>query len=93
MANLIITSTANLIIIDFGILSSLFGRRYGTYSKSKVTSIELDVDNEFVNLGILEEKSFAISFDGLVGLKVDSINGVSPTSNLDLFNKLTTLLG
>lgn len=35
---------------------------------------------------------YSIDFDGLNAYKVDSVNGVSPTSNSDLYDKLIALI-
>ena len=37
-------------------------------------------------------QAWSVTFDGVGGLQIDSINGVAPTSNSDLYDKLIALI-
>ena len=93
MANIHVTSTANSILVDFKDLSSSTPANIekGTWSASHVffgkyaNYIEVVVDGM---------SAWAVSFDGYAGtFQIDLINGAAPTSNDDLYTKLSACKG
>jgi hypothetical protein len=93
MANIVITSTTNSINVDFGVLDSVVGMSKGTWRKEDV-SFFLKYNNEFIMVKVHNDTPFAISWNGSTGtLQIDSVTGVAPTSNSDLYAKLIALLG
>ena len=91
MANIIITSTTNSIKVDFGIHSTQLNTSKGTWRKSHVLNILLR--NDGVMIDIESQPDWLVSFDGAVGtFQIDSVDGVTPTSNSDLYDKLIALI-
>jgi hypothetical protein len=100
MANLVITSTTNCIKIDNGIYAgteAAFGviQKKVTFRKQDIRRIALAPSDNNVNVWLIEINfTFTLSFDGATGtLQVDTVDGVVPTSNSDLYDKLSALLG
>jgi hypothetical protein len=92
MANLVITSTTNSIKVDFGVLATSANMKKGVWNKNRIT-FELALLDAHVNVLVIGEPSWGVSFDGSSGtLQIDSIDGVSPTSNSDLYDKLIALI-
>jgi hypothetical protein len=92
MANLVITSTTNTINVSFNDLSVPVGIKKGCWNKTRIT-FNLAPSDLIVKVLVIGESSWAISFDGSSGtLPVDSVNGVAPTSNSDLYDKLVALI-
>ena len=47
----------------------------------------------FINVHVVNSPNFPVSFDGSTGtLQIDTVSGVAPSSNEDLYNKLVALL-
>lgn len=90
MANVIVTSTTNSILIDFGAYyPAIINTRKIALTKAHII---FSYRSNFVELHI-EPNDLAISFEGGENtMKVDSINGVAPTSNSDLYDKLIALI-
>ncbi len=94
------TSTTNSIICDNGAYSGLSGalgvmQKKATFLKSEVFRFSLSPDESYVQVLFKsrENAQFLFSWDGATGtLKLDSINGVAPTSNSDLYDKLIALI-
>jgi len=92
MANIVITSTTNSINVEFNTYSSGVGMTKGAWNKTRIT-FQLEYADNFVDVLVIGEPSWPISFDGSTGtLQIDSINGVAPTSNSDLYTKLIALI-
>lgn len=91
MANTVITSTTNSIKAVFNDDAVLVSRTSGTWGKQSITSVELD-PGEFVEVNMKYGRNWTVSFDGSKGMKIDSIDGVAPTSNNDLYTKLSVLI-
>lgn len=94
MANVVVTSTTNCIKFNYGVYATATGEIleeivskddvhfYLTYNDASVLIKEGD--------GFTEE----FTFDGANNTRIiDSVNGVAPTSNSDLYSKLATLKG
>jgi hypothetical protein len=99
MANIVIVSTTNTIKIDNGIYAGLEGalgviQKKATFRKSDVRRIALSPSDASVVVFLIEHGlSFITSFNGSAGtLQVDLVDGVAPTSNSDLYDKLTALI-
>jgi hypothetical protein len=100
MAYLVITSTTNTIKIDNGVYSGVSGslgviQKKVTFRKDDVFRFSLSPDESYFQVlyKSRSNSSFALSFDGASGtLKVDSVDGVAPTSNSDLYDKMVALI-
>lgn len=100
MANLVITSSTNGVHIDNGIyvgIEAALGviQKKVSFRKDDVRRIALAPSDANVNVWLVEMNvTFMLSFDGSTGtLQVDSVDGVAPTSNSDLYDKLKALIG
>jgi hypothetical protein len=101
MANIVMTSTTNTIKCDNGVYSGVAGalgviQKKATFRKDEVFRFSLAPDESYVQILFKsrEKNYFLLSFNGSTGtLQVDTIDGVAPTSNSDLYDKLVTLLG
>ena len=92
MANIVVTSTTNSIKTDFGVLESAVGISKGTWRKEEV-SFFLKPSNTYILVKVHNDLPFAVSFDGTAGcLQIDSVGGVAPISNSDLYDKLIALI-
>ena len=92
MANIIVTSSTNSIKVDFGTYSSSLGMAKAVWRKNDV-HFNLRHGSDFAEAVVYNENAFALSFDGSTGtLQVDSVDGVAPSSNSDLYDKLIALI-
>jgi len=92
MANLVITSTTNSIKVDFGVLESATQIAKGVWRKEEV-SFFLKPSSEFIMVKVHNDTPFAVSWDGSSNtLEIDSVDGVAPSSNSDLYDKLIALI-
>lgn len=92
MANIVITSTTNSIKVDFGVLGTGNIPKKGTWNKNHVVDFALQPSDTFVKATTIGENEWQLSFDGNNGMQIDSVDGVAPTSNSDLYNKLIALI-
>jgi len=100
MAYMVMVSTTNSIKVDNGVYSGVSGalgviQKKATFLKSEVFRFSLAPDESYVQILFKSRDNsyFLLSFDGSSGtLKVDSIDGVAPTSNSDLYDKLIALI-
>jgi hypothetical protein len=97
MANIVITSVGNYIDVDFGIyvVSSNVDGRKATYKKDDISIIWLEKDDLFVDVKMkdaITTNHWRLSFNATPeAFIIDSVDGVAPTSNVDLYNKLNAL--
>lgn len=91
MANIVVTSTADSIKVVFNIYSTALGMEEGTWNKAFVKNFML---RPTLVAGIIDgELEWLLSHDGATGtFQVDTINGATPTSNSDLYDKLIALI-
>lgn len=99
MANLVITSSETLIMSDNGIYTGVSGplgiiQKKVSFGKEAIARITLEPSDTYVELTFRSSNAFLlISYTTTSGaLTVDSINGVAPVSNTDLYNKLVEIL-
>ena len=102
MANVVITKTGNSIIVDFGVYVASNEVDYlkSSYLVNDLVKVSLVKDSSHVELKIKDAHSstrWALTYDSAYGgseyFIIDTVDGVAPTSELDLFNKLTALRG
>ena len=97
---MVMVSTTNSIKVDNGIYSGVSGalgviQKKATFRKDEVFRFSLAPDESYVQILFKDRENaqFILSFNGATGtLQVDSIDGVAPTSNSDLYDKLTALI-
>lgn len=97
MANIVITKTGNIVNVDFGIYSvsaDVDGKK-ASYLVSDISIVWLEKDDSIVFVKMKDAITTSIwmlSFDGSGGtFQVDTIDGVAPTNNVDLYNKINAL--
>jgi len=88
MANLTIITTPNIFIVDFGVFAPLLGYKKATFQKSSI-SFQLVNDESFVRVEDSRGDNWSVSYNvSGQSLVIDSVDGVAPVSNDDLFNIL-----
>ena len=94
MANIVITTTTEGINVDFGVYSTSLERLEGYWHKVNI-HVKRGVD--FVEVDAKGEKMWYVSAPSVTpttpSLTIDLINGVVPSDNQDLYDKLTSILG
>lgn len=98
MAYITVTSTTNSVNVDFGVYSGA-AVSTGIIPKKRCFRKEqilftLVADGSMVEATtVYNSLTFPVTFNGASGtFKVDSIDGVVPTSNSDLYDKLIELV-
>lgn len=91
MANIVITTTTNTIKVDFGAYSTVLdGQEAGTYQKRDIHFYKF---SDRVRAILIGEKEWDVAYTATTGcFIIDSIDGVAPTSNSDLYTKLIALI-
>lgn len=99
MANVVIVSTTNSVKIDNGVYAGIEGslgviQKKATFRKHDIRRVALHPTEANVVVFLIEHGlTFTLSFDGSTGtMQVDSVDGVAPTSNSDLYDKLIALI-
>lgn len=93
MANLVVTSTTSCILVAFNSLGTYSNMIKGIWQKQDI-SFERDISDEFVSVYVKDRDPWQVTYNSSnMGLQIDSINASAPTSNSDLFDKLSTLVG
>ena len=88
MANVTIITTENIFIVDFGVFAQFAGYRKAIFQKSSI-SFQLMKNDEYVRIENAQGENWSISFaQSGAALIIDSVDGVAPVSNEDLFNIL-----
>ena len=92
MANTVVTSSANSVKVVFNDDSALTGMTQGYFSKSSISEVrEVVMGTVLVKLD--SGDTFNISTDGAQNtLTIDSVDGVAPSSNTDLCDKIAGLI-
>lgn len=102
MAGITIVKTGNSFVVDFGVYvsSDLINTVKQSYFIDDIIEIGLitDLSNVFVMMrdsdGLpMWYVTYDSTYIGADYFIIDSIDGIAPTSQLDLFNKLTALRG
>lgn len=89
MANLVITSDDNRIYIVFNDMSARAGMTSGDWSKDAI-SVSLNISNTDLFFSAINEQQWRFGYN--TQLIVDSIDGVAPIDNSDLYTKLQAAL-
>ena len=92
MANTVITSATKYVKVVFNDDAPMAGMVQGYFSKSLISEVR-GMSDGFVVVKLNSGESFNISTDGALNtLTIDSIDGVAPTDNTDLCDKITGLM-
>lgn len=89
MANLVVTSTTNSILVDFGAFP-IGTMTKGVWRKNSIDSFCLTSDRIII---FTLEGSFEVCQASTTGaLIIDSVDGAAPSSLADLYTKLSALI-
>lgn len=94
MANLVVVKTGSSIIVTFNVYATEIGSVKRSYHTDNLTEIDLKSDRVELYMAITHEHwqlTYDAAYAGTDLYIVDSIDGVAPTSESDLFDKLTAL--
>lgn len=92
MANVVVTTINDRINVTFNDDSDVAGAIAGTWLKENIT-LELNKNSSDILVITLGLATYRISYDGSVGsIQVDSVNGVAPASNQNLYDLLKNSL-
>ena len=91
MANIVVTSTVNNIKVDFGVYYPTYPISVAYYNANEIEKVELFSDMVKVHL-LSGTNDWELSYDGSAGFQVDTVDGVTPTSNSDLCDKIGALI-
>ena len=92
MANTVVTSSTKYVKVVFNDDSALTGTHHAYFSKALISEIKA-VTSGTVVVKLDSGESFSISTDGSQNtLTIDSVDGVSPTDNNDLCDKIAALM-
>ena len=93
MPNIVITSTTNSIRVVFNDLASSAGLEKGSWDKSHIISFTLAENDEYVRAEIANDQTWNMVSSASGGnMIVDTVAGVGPSSNSDLYDKLIALV-
>ena len=93
MANAVVTSDSTKIKVVFNDLSDMAGRHTSYFKKGDLVEVYADTSDAFVTVVLGHNQSFKVSTDGSIGtLIIDSVDGVAPTSNADLRDKIASFI-
>jgi hypothetical protein len=94
MANVVVTSTTNAIKVVFNDAASAVGMEKGTWRKDKIDLVELVENDTYIRVKVQESNGeFDVSYNETSGaLIIDSVDGNDPTSNSDLYDKISALV-
>lgn len=92
MANIVVTSTANYIKVDFGAYyPTSYPVSIAYYNANDIAHVELYSDMVKVMTNSTGQ-SWELTYDGAKGFQVDTVDGVVPISNSDLNDKIGALI-
>jgi hypothetical protein len=93
MANVVVTTSGtNSIVVDFGAYYPTI--QYSKMSFDNRNIIEVGLESDRVEVTMEGQSTWHLAYTTTTGCYVvDSVAGVAPTSNSDLFDKITALRG
>lgn len=92
MANLVIVSTSRTVEVDFGIYANFTKTQRVAFRREEISEVIEYYESAHVVVKMLNGIEFKLSATQIDGsMIVDSIDGVAPTNNIDLFNTLHLL--
>jgi len=92
-AYIVITSTAESISVQFNAYSSYTGFVRSKWRIEEMVSVVEDIGGSVTVRAKSGLSDYPFSHDGTKGLKVDSVNGVVPTSASHLFDLIASCVG
>ena len=92
MAKTVVTSTATVVKVVFNDDAPAVGMTQAYFCRSNISEVR-NISAGSVRVVLLTGASFSVSTNGAGGtLTVDSVDGVAPSSNIDLCDKIGALI-
>ena len=92
MANLVITKTGFTVKVEFNDYAEKVGLDKDSFRRNEIAEVRETYNADHLTVVMLNGEEFDLSYTTHpYAMVVDSIDGVAPTSNDDLFNKLEAL--
>lgn len=92
MANVVVTSSTKYVKVVFNDYAGAVNMTQGYFSKEHLAEVRA-LDSGTVSVRLDDGSIFTISTDGVQNsLLIDSVDGVTPTDNDDLCDKIATLM-
>lgn len=96
MSNLQITSSNNVLTIEYNSYSTEIGKTKESYLKNNLLDFELGEDDSYIQMTFHGGETITITYDPLSANRkimiVDSVNSVTPTSQSNLYDLLQSAL-
>lgn len=93
MPSLTVTSDAIQVHVDFNGYESAVKYHKASFKRANISIVDLSENDVFVKVRMLNGERFDLSYTDTTGaLTVGTINGVAPTSNEDLKDKINALV-
>ena len=90
--NIAITSTDFTVTVAFNDYSEDIGIKCESFRRDEMSEVKEHHNGTYITVHMLDGEEFDVSFDAFPNVMViDTINGISPNSNDDLFDKLVAL--
>ena len=92
MANIVITSTAYTVKVQFNDYSDRTKIKVASFRRNEISEVVEKDDEDLVTVMMLDDNSFDLSFNGSqYAMTVATVDGVAPTDNDHLFDLLEAL--
>lgn len=92
MANIVITSTATTVGVDFGVYASVADMDKASFRRDEMSEVIKTFGADHVTVVMLDGNDFDLSYTtGTNAMVVDTVDGVTPTDNNDLYDKIVVL--
>ena len=93
MANLVVTSTTDIIKVDFGVYYPTYNPiSVEYYNENTIEKVELYANMVKVHMIGLNGQDWELTYDGSLGFQVDSVDGTTPTTNSHLCDLIGALI-
>jgi len=93
MANVVITSDSVKVNADFGVYATSAGMKKGAWRKSTIISVMFDHDEDCTEVRLDGNQIFKVSYSAHDNsMIVDSVDGIAPSDNTDLYAKLLAFI-
>lgn len=91
MANIVVTTTATRIYAVFNDMAASAGVSKGYWAKDTIEKVVQRTDGA-VEVVEVSSRVWVLDMAGTLGAIVDTVDGVAPTDNADLMNKLAAAI-
>lgn len=93
MANAVVTSDSVKVKVAFNDLASTVGRATSYFSKSSIIEVYVSPSSGYCTVILTTREKFLVSTDGAGGtIRVDTIDGVTPTDNAHIMDLIAGMM-